>query len=56
MENLDRIGEHFGLFFGILGKFWEIWHSNIYSFGKNFPIYIHIREKLRSQWKNIYPC
>ena len=27
-------------------KFWEICHQNIYSFWKNFSIYIHIRENL----------
>ena len=26
MENLDRIGKYFELFFGISGKFWEICH------------------------------
>ena len=29
---------------------------DFYSFGKNFSILANIREKLPSQWKNIYPC
>ena len=36
MENLDRIGEHFGLFFGISGKFWEIWSLKYLQFREEF--------------------